>query len=118
MYLLRDFLYSTTVVKLIIFGVLQVPFGEIDAVRDYLKIEGKVLKPEKFHPHRPVEGLNCKRSEVSGKRLWNLIKELSKNDPNVFFKHCFVHNYCPLAFLSKSGLNVTPADLKVTIFLF
>lgn len=93
---------------------LQVPFGEIAAVRDFLKISGEVEKPEKQHERRPVEGLNCRRSEVSGNRLWGLIKDLSENDPQVFFKDCFVYNYCPLAFLSRNATNITPAELKVS----
>lgn len=87
----------------------------MNAVRDYLKIEGDVEQPKNFHPKRKIEGLNCKRSEVSGKRLWELIKTLSNNDPFVFFKECFVYNYLPLAFLGISGLNITPPDLKVGI---
>lgn len=94
---------------------LQVPFGEVAAVRDYLKISGEIEKPKEYHELRQIEGLNCRRSEVSGKRLWGLIKDLSKNDPEVFFKHCFVYNYCPLAFLSKTAKNITPAELKVSL---
>jgi single-strand selective monofunctional uracil DNA glycosylase len=96
--------------------MLQVPFGEIAAVRDYLKIDGQVSKPKRFHPARPVDGLECKRSEVSGNRLWGLFKELTNGEPDAFFEHCFVHNYFPLALLSGTGLNITPADLKVVIF--
>lgn len=91
----------------------QVPFGEVNAVKEYLRISGEVQEPKSCHPKRKIEGLNCKRSEVSGKRLWGLIANLSKDDPTVFFKDCFVYNYCPLAFLSNSAKNVTPADLKV-----
>lgn len=89
-----------------------VPFGEVNAVKDYLGITGEVEEPKKSHPKRKVEGLNCKRSEISGKRLWGLIAELSKNNPSVFFKDCFVYNYCPLAFMSATAKNITPAELK------
>lgn len=41
-----------------------VPFGEISYVRDWLKVEGEVGRPGKEHPKRPVEGFDCKRSEV------------------------------------------------------
>ena len=44
-----------------------VPFGEINSVRDYLKIETKIGKPQREHPKRPIEGFDCTRSEVSGK---------------------------------------------------
>ena len=46
-----------------------VPFGEIDAVRNYLKIETRIDKPSVEHPKRPIEGFACQRSEVSGKPL-------------------------------------------------
>ena len=54
------------------FGMMQtgVPFGEIAAVRDWMGIDGPVRKPEHEHPKRPIEGFDCKRSEVSGRRLW------------------------------------------------
>jgi len=40
-----------------------VPFGEIQAVRDFLKIDAKIGKPRTEHPKRPIEGLGCSRSE-------------------------------------------------------
>ena len=49
-----------------------IPFGEIPAVRDWMKITGEVKSPEFEHPKRPVEGIHCTRSEVSGRRLWGL----------------------------------------------
>ena len=54
------------------FGMMQtgVPFGEIAAVRDWMGIRARVDKPEHEHPKRPIEGFDCKRSEVSGRRLW------------------------------------------------
>ena len=57
------------------FGMTQtgVPFGEIAAVRDWLKITAKIGKPAHENPKRPVEGFDCPRSEcVSGRRLWGL----------------------------------------------
>lgn len=82
-------------------------------VRDYLRIDGKVLTPNNLHPQRPIDGLSCKRSEVSGKRLWGLLMDLSENDPYKFFNHCFIHNYFPLALMDQGAKNITPADLKV-----
>lgn len=76
-------------------------------------MNGEVLTPDNCHPQRPIKGLNCTRSEVSGKRLWNLIFKLSKGDPYKFFKYCFVHNYFPLALMNKNAKNITPNDLKV-----
>src|ERR1019366_4754947 len=52
------------------FGMAQtgVPFGEVAAVRDWLKIESPVGKPEHEHPRRLIAGFGCARSEVSGRR--------------------------------------------------
>ncbi|KAE9529792.1 hypothetical protein AGLY_011888 [Aphis glycines] len=89
-----------------------IPFGEVNIVRDYLKVDGEVKTPTNYHPQRPVNGLNCHRSEVSGKRLWDLFIELSKGDPYKFFKDCFIYNYFPLALMNKNAKNITPGDLK------
>ncbi len=89
-----------------------VPFGEVAAVRDWLKIEGSVQKPELEHPKRPVTGLACTRSEVSGRRLWGWAAERFGR-PEQFFACFFVHNFCPLAFLEESGRNRTPDKLPV-----
>ncbi|KAJ3647650.1 hypothetical protein Zmor_019515 [Zophobas morio] len=100
------------------FGMVQtgVPFGEIKSVRDWLEIEEEVSKPEKECPQRPVLGFACTRSEVSGDRLWNVLKKLC-GSPEVFFKNCFVYNYCPLALLKSDGGNLTPSDIKDTNIL-
>ena len=52
----------------------------------------------------------CISLQVSGKKLWTLIKSLS-GQPDNFFQHCFLHNICPLSFLSKTGSNITPPDI-------
>lgn len=94
------------------FGMVQtgIPFGEIAAVRDWLKITANVGKPEHYNPKRPVFGFDCPNSEVSGRRLWGLFME-KFGTPEKFFKEHFVVNYCPLAFVEKSGLNRTPNKL-------
>ena len=94
------------------FGMVQtgIPFGEIAAVRDWLKISAPVEPPAAAHPKRPVQGYACPRSEVSGRRLWKLFAERFAT-PEHFFAGHFVANYCPLAFLSVSGSNVTPDKL-------
>jgi single-strand selective monofunctional uracil DNA glycosylase len=88
-----------------------VPFGEVAAVRDWLGIQAAVGKPEREHPKRPIEGFNCKRSEVSGRRLWGLFCERF-GSPKEFFREHFVANYCPLVFMDSSGANVTPDKLS------
>jgi single-strand selective monofunctional uracil DNA glycosylase len=94
------------------FGMAQtgIPFGEIAAVRDWLGISAPVKRPADEHPKRPVRGFDCPRSEVSGRRLWKLFAERF-GTPEQFFAEHFVANYCPLAFLSAGGSNVTPDKL-------
>ena len=94
------------------FGMAQtgIPFGEIAAVRGWLKISAPVKSPAAAHPKRPVLGYDCPRSEVSGRRLWKLFADRF-GSPEHFFAEHFVANYCPLAFLSASGSNVTPDKL-------
>ncbi len=93
------------------FGMVQtgVPFGEVAAVRDWLRLDAPVGRPEHENPKRPVEGLACARSEVSGRRLWGLFAE-RYGTPEAFFADSFVANYCPLAFLDNTR-NVTPDKL-------
>ncbi|KYN12635.1 PREDICTED: single-strand selective monofunctional uracil DNA glycosylase [Trachymyrmex cornetzi] len=88
-----------------------VPFGEINMVRDWLKISGPIGKPSKEHPDRKVIGFQCTRSEVSGLRLWGLFQELCGNPEN-FFRYAYMHNYCPLAFMDGKARNITPAEIK------
>ncbi len=94
------------------FGMAQtgVPFGEVSLARDWLGVEGRVGRPANEHPKRPVEGFDCARSEVSGRRLWGWARERF-GAPEAFFTHYFIWNYCPLAFLESSGRNRTPDKL-------
>lgn len=91
------------------FGMTQtgVPFGEIAAVRDWMRIETAIGKPAREHPKRPVEGFACKKSEVSGRRLWGLFAERF-GTADRFFENHFVLNYCPLVWMSETGANITP----------
>ena len=93
------------------FGMVQcgVPFGEIDAVRDWMGIAAPVDKPATENPKRPIEGFACTRSEVSGRRLWGLFQQRFGLAENFFADH-FVANYCPLAFFDH-GRNLTPDKL-------
>lgn len=87
-----------------------VPFGEVNLVVDWLGISSGVHKPKKEHPKRPVDGFDCRRSEVSGQRLWGWARDRF-GSPDSFFERFFVWNYCPLAFLEDSGRNRTPDKL-------
>jgi single-strand selective monofunctional uracil DNA glycosylase len=96
------------------FGMTQtgVPFGEVSLVRDWLKIEAEVGHPPREHPKRPVEGFACRRSEVSGRRLWGFFRA-QYGTPEAFFARHFVVNYCPLVFMEESCANRTPDKLPV-----
>jgi len=95
-----------------------VPFGEVDHVRRFLGITGQVGRPSPEHPKRPVQGLDCARSEVSGRRLWGWVAA-TFGTPRAFFDRFFVWNWCPLAFLESGGRNRTPdklpADMRSVI---
>ena len=94
------------------FGMVQtgVPFGEVAAVKDWIGINAPIGKPPKEHPKRPVDGLACSRSEVSGRRLWGLFAERFSS-ASVFFEDHLVANFCPLAFMEEGGRNRTPDKL-------
>jgi single-strand selective monofunctional uracil DNA glycosylase len=87
-----------------------VPFGDVTMVRGWLGITGKVARPRNEHPKRPVLGLDCARSEVSGTRLWGWARARF-GTPEQFFARFLVWNYCPLSFMEASGRNRTPDKL-------
>ena len=89
-----------------------VPFGEISAVRDWMKINAPVGAPVDMHPKRPVSGFACTKKEVSGRRLWGWAKKTFQT-PKQFFSRFFVANYCPLLFIENSGRNRTPDQIRV-----
>lgn len=87
-----------------------VPFGEVAIVRDWLGIEAEIGRPDPEHPKRPIDGFACKRSEVSGARLWGWVRDRFR-EPERFFERFFIANYCPLVFMEESGKNRTPDKL-------
>lgn len=93
-------------------GMAQVgvPFGEIELVSGWMGIKAPVDKPENEHPKRPIQGFDCPRSEVSGKRLWGLFAE-EYPDAKDFFADHFVTNFCPLVWMGETGKNITPDKL-------
>lgn len=95
------------------FGMAQtgVPFGDVAMVRDFLGVRGRVGKPEREHPSRPILGFDCPRSEVSGTRLWGFARDRFGSAER-FFERFFVVNYCPLVFMEESGKNFTPDKLR------
>ncbi len=97
------------------FGMAQtgVPFGEVAAARDWLRLEAPVGRPAHEHPKRPVQGYACTRSEVSGARLWGWARQRF-GTPQRFFARFFIANYCPLVFMAESGANLTPDKLPAS----
>ena len=95
------------------YGMAQtgVPFGEISMVRDWMGLDPKISKPAIEHPKRPVLGMDCPKSEVSGRRLWGYFSERFPDAGN-FFKDHLVINYCPLIWMKATGANLTPDKIK------
>lgn len=87
-----------------------VPFGEIAAARDFLKIDAPIGRPEPQHPKREIVGFATTRSEVSGRRLWGWARD-AFGTADAFFDRCFVANYCPLVWMEDSGRNRVPEKL-------
>jgi single-strand selective monofunctional uracil DNA glycosylase len=93
-------------------GMVQtgIPFGDVQMVRLWLNIDAQIQIPARQHPKRPIQGFDCPRSEVSGRRLWGWAQDRFQT-PNRFFERFWVANYCPLAFMEASGRNRTPDKL-------
>ncbi|BAM02638.1 uracil-DNA glycosylase family protein [Phycisphaera mikurensis] len=87
-----------------------VPFGDVPSVRGFLGLEAPIGKPADEHPKRPVTGLGCPRTEVSGSRVWSMVRARF-GTPEAFFADHFVLNFCPLVFLGATGRNLTPDKL-------
>lgn len=95
------------------FGMAQtgVPFGDVAMVRDFLGVGGRVGRPPREHPQRPVLGFECARSEVSGTRFWGWARD-RYGTASRFFERFFVVNWCPLVFIEASSRNRTPDKLS------
>ncbi len=95
------------------YGMAQcgVPFGATHIARDFLNITGEFTQPIGRHPKRPIEGLNLERQEISGKRMWGLLKEIWIT-PEEIHKNVFLVNHCPLLLLGDSGRNITPDKIS------
>ena len=89
-----------------------VPFGEVSLAREWLGVSGEVSRPENEHPKRPIQGFECPRSEVSGRRLWGWAQERF-GTADRFFDRFYVANYCPLVFMEESARNRVPEKLPV-----
>jgi single-strand selective monofunctional uracil DNA glycosylase len=90
-----------------------VPFGEISSVVEFLQISKDlpIGTPPKMNLNRKIEGFECSKSEVSGKRLWGFMKRRFETAEEMS-KSVFIYNYCPLAFMGSSGVNIIPEKLS------
>jgi single-strand selective monofunctional uracil DNA glycosylase len=71
------------------------PFGDVEMVRNWLRIEAEVNRPEHVPPKRPIQGFRCGRREVSGQRLWGLGPgSIRRNEE--FFSSFFCGQLLPL----------------------
>lgn len=95
------------------YGMAQtgVPFGEVAAVRDWMRLSPEIGKPADEHPKRKILGMDCPKSEVSGRRLWGLFSEKFPKAED-FFKDHLVINFCPLIWMKDTGANLTPDKIR------
>ena len=95
------------------FGMAQtgVPFGEIAVVRDWMGLSPNIGKPADEHPKRKILGMDCLKSEVSGRRLWGLFSEKFPAAEDFFQGHMVI-NFCPLVWMKDSGANLTPDKIR------
>eukprot|EP01135_Chromosphaera_perkinsii_P006923 Nk52_evm11s628 gene=Nk52_evmTU11s628 len=115
------------------FGMAQtgIPFGDVQMVKDFLRIpqlyernlsssSRSILQEEILSnaravaqcPSRPIEGFECKKSEVSGTRLWGLVREIGKNRTNALQgKEKQVDDEQPRVKRVKTGTGVEKASV-------
>ena len=92
-------------------GNTGVPFGCPEQVRDFLQIQNLIVEqPEMNHPKRTVIGLEQPKPEVSGRRIWGLLRELFQT-PEKTSEHIYIVNHCPLWMFNEKGQNITPEKL-------
>ena len=92
------------------YGMTQtgVPFGDIEAVKGYLGINGQVGKPVVESGSKKITGMETTRREGSGKRFWTMAEAYGRKEE--FFSVAAVLNYCPLCFID-GNTNITPDKL-------
>ncbi len=92
-------------------GNTGVPFGCPEQVREFLKIKNlNVEQPKMNHPKRIVVGLEQPKPEVSGRRIWGLLKDLFET-PEKTSEFVYIVNHCPLWMFNEKGQNITPEKL-------
>lgn len=95
------------------FGMAQtgVPFGEVALVKGWMGLSPKIGKPKDEHPKRKVLGMECPKSEVSGRRLWGYFSEKFPMAEDFFADHLAI-NFCPLIWMKDTGANLTPDKIR------
>ncbi|HJM44965.1 MAG TPA: hypothetical protein QF644_03340 [Candidatus Poseidoniaceae archaeon] len=92
-------------------GNTGVPFGCPEQVKEFLKIQDLIVEqPKMNHPKRIVVGLEQPKAEVSGRRIWGLLKELFET-PEKTSEYLYIVNHCPLWMFNEKGQNITPEKL-------
>ena len=90
-------------------GQMGIPFAATSVVRDLLGITNiSVKQPDNPDDRRPVIGLEYHKEEVSGTRLWGLLKD-QYGDAQTIASRVFLVNHCPLMLFSgPRAANITP----------
>ena len=88
-----------------------VPFGEVASVRDWMGVSAPVRAPRHMHPRVPVTGFDCPRSEVSGCRLWGLMRNRF-GSPRRVFPNRISWPITVLFSFWTPGRNMTPDKLS------
>ena len=92
-------------------GNTGVPFGCPEQVKEFLEIKNLLVEqPRMNHPKRTVIGLEQPKSEVSGRRIWGLLKEMFET-PEKTSEYIYIVNHCPLWMFNEKGQNITPEKL-------
>ena len=82
-----------------------------------MELRGSINKPEVEYSEWPIKGFNCTSADQSGLRFWGVIQRLCET-PEKFFKHCFVLDWCPLAFFNDKDREnniISPQELKADL---
>ena len=92
-------------------GNTGVPFGCPEQVREFLKITNmEVKQPALLHEKRPIDGLECAKPEVSGRRIWTGLAN-QYGTPKSVSEHVYIVNHSPLWMFNDAGQNITPDKL-------
>lgn len=91
-----------------------IPFGDVNYVKNWLKIGGEVKIPPIQHPNYPISGYSHTLTEISGSRFWGFLSKHFR-EPENFFEIGFVVNYCPVALISDRGYNLTPESREIQV---